>query len=348
MLSQKQIGEIKEHLEKAQNPLFFFDNDADGLCSFLLLARFSGKGKGVAIKSFPELDISYARKLHELSPDYIFILDKPLVSKNFLEEAKSLNLPVVWIDHHDTEVGENLNIGNVYYYNPQKEEKKEFMPTTYITWKATEKKEDMWIAFCGCIGDNYLPDFKKEFQEHYPELAEPEIKTAFQALYETSIGKITRVINFALKDRTGNVMKMIRLLLKTKFPNEILEDTPSNSLLYRYKQLNKKYQKLIEKAKNFAKKRLLYFQYGGDLSMSADISNELCYNFPEKVIVVAYIRGTKANISIRGKGVKEITLKAIEGLEGATGGGHDDATGCKVELVDLPKFKERIEKLVGS
>lgn len=66
------------------------------------------------------------------------------------------------------------------------------------------------------------------------------------------------------------------------------------------------------------------------------------------MIVVAYIRGTKANISIRGKGVKEITLKAIEGLEGATGGGHDDATGCKVELVDLPKFKERIEKLVGS
>jgi single-stranded DNA-specific DHH superfamily exonuclease len=39
MLNDKQIDEIREHLEKAQNPLFFFDNDDDGLCSFLLLQR---------------------------------------------------------------------------------------------------------------------------------------------------------------------------------------------------------------------------------------------------------------------------------------------------------------------
>ena len=55
MLTENQIEEIKEHLDKAQNPLFFFDNDGDGLCSFLLLQRFIKKGKGVAIKSFPEL-----------------------------------------------------------------------------------------------------------------------------------------------------------------------------------------------------------------------------------------------------------------------------------------------------
>ena len=48
MLSEKQMQELKEHLDRAQNPLFFFDNDADGLCSFLLLARYIGRGKGVA------------------------------------------------------------------------------------------------------------------------------------------------------------------------------------------------------------------------------------------------------------------------------------------------------------
>ena len=31
MLTEKQLKEIREHLEKAQNPVFFFDNDADGL-----------------------------------------------------------------------------------------------------------------------------------------------------------------------------------------------------------------------------------------------------------------------------------------------------------------------------
>jgi len=55
MLNEKQINEIRNHLEKAQNPLFFFDNDNDGLTSFLLLQRYIGRGKGVVIRSFPDL-----------------------------------------------------------------------------------------------------------------------------------------------------------------------------------------------------------------------------------------------------------------------------------------------------
>ncbi|MEK9185033.1 MAG: hypothetical protein AAB866_02620 [Patescibacteria group bacterium] len=46
MLTEKQINEIKEHLEKAQNPVFFYDNDPDGLCSFLLLQRYIDDGVG--------------------------------------------------------------------------------------------------------------------------------------------------------------------------------------------------------------------------------------------------------------------------------------------------------------
>ena len=96
MLTTSQDNEIREHLMAAQNPIFFFDNDLDGLCSFLLLQRYIGKGKGVAIKTFPYLDIGYYRKVTELKADYIFILDKPLVSKEFLEQVEQVNIPVVW------------------------------------------------------------------------------------------------------------------------------------------------------------------------------------------------------------------------------------------------------------
>lgn len=343
MLTEKQIFEIKEHLEKAQNPVFFFDNDADGLCSFLLLARAYGKGKGVAIKSFPELNESYARKLHELNPDYVFILDKPIVSDGFLEEARKLNIPVVWIDHHDVPIKE---FENVSYYNTTKNKDKSCEPVTYICWKLTGRKEDLWIAMCGCIGDNLFPDFVDNFKESWPEMW-GNAKTAFQALYETDIGKVTRILGFALKDRTSNVVRMLKFLLKAKSPQDILEDDAKNFLLFRYNQVNKKYQQLIDKAKNFARGKIIYFQYGGDLSLSADIANELSYTFPEKIIVVAYIQGTKANISLRGKNIRGITLKAIEGLENATGGGHEQATGAKINLEDLPKFKERIEKMIS-
>ena len=115
MLTEKQIQEIREHLNKAQNPLFFFDNDVDGLCSFLILRRYCEKGKGVAIKSFPDLTVEYFRKVHELNADYIFVLDKPIISKEFFEEAEKFNIPIVWIDHHDIST---KNPDFVNYYNP--------------------------------------------------------------------------------------------------------------------------------------------------------------------------------------------------------------------------------------
>src|SRR3989338_5997513 len=101
MLTKKQVQEIKEHLEKAQNPVFFFDNDADGLCSFLLLQRFIGRGKGVPVRSFPDMGKDYYRKVEELNADYVFILDKPMVSKDFFDEVEKHNIPTVWIDHHE-------------------------------------------------------------------------------------------------------------------------------------------------------------------------------------------------------------------------------------------------------
>jgi single-stranded DNA-specific DHH superfamily exonuclease len=343
MLTSKQLQEIREHSEKAQNPLFFFDNDVDGLCSFLLLARFAEKGKGVAIKSFPDLGQSYARKLYELKPDYVFVLDKPIISKDFLDEAKKLNLPFVWIDHHDT----NQTSENIYLYNPTKSKEKSSEPVTYWAYKISKKEEDLWLAMIGCIGDNFLPEFVPDFEKKYPELWQENVKTAFQALYETDIGKITRILSFALKDRTSNVVRMLKFLLKLKNPQEILRDEPKNHILFRFKQVNRKYQKLIDKAKKFSRGKLIYFQYGGELSLSADIANELSYKFPGKVIVVAYVKGTKANISIRGKAVNELTIKAIKGLKDATGGGHENATGAKINAEDLPKFKENLERLVS-
>ena len=71
MLTKSQITEIKEHLNNAQDPLFFFHNDQDGLCSFLLLQRFIERGKGFPIKVVP-MEKDYMRKINELNPDYVF------------------------------------------------------------------------------------------------------------------------------------------------------------------------------------------------------------------------------------------------------------------------------------
>jgi single-stranded DNA-specific DHH superfamily exonuclease len=343
MLTKKQIKEIKEHLEKAQNPLFFFDNDPDGLCSFLLLRRYIGRGKGVAIKSFPEMNAEYFQKVKELDSDYIFILDKPVVSAAFFEEVKKFNLPVVWIDHHKIE---GLVVPKfVNYYNPAVKNPKKNEPVTYLCYKITERKEDLWIGVIGCISDRFVPDFYKEFMKLYPDLS-IKSKEAFDIFYKSQIGAIARMLSFALKDKITNVVKMTNFLSSAKTPYDVLEESGKNREMHiKYRQISKKAEKFVQRAKSIANEgRFLFFQYSGDLSISADLSNELTYLFPDKIIVVIYLTGIKANISVRGKKIKELVLKSIKEFEGATGGGHEDAVGARIKIDDLEKFKENMRK----
>jgi len=338
MLSEKQLQEIRDHLEKAQNPVFFFDNDVDGLTSFLLLRRWLGRGKGIAIKSFPELQETYAKRIVELNADYVFILDKPVVAKNFFLKTKEMNIPVVWIDHHDVSV--DLT-DNVSYYNNVPDNK----PVSYICQTIARKKEDEWIALIGCVGDSFIPEFSGNVEKQYPEYWK-KVKTAFEGVYNTKLGEIIMMLNFGLKDKTSNVLKLIRLMLEVKHPSEIVqENSKTSSLRRRFSQVKKRYSSLLEKALKNTTNKLLYFRYSGDLSISADLANQLCYRFPDKIIIVAYINGNRANLSLRGKNVRKLTLKAIEGLE-ATGGGHEDATGARMNTNDLDTFVEKIKEMI--
>lgn len=342
MLTQKQIREIREHLERAQNPVFFFDNDADGLCSFLLFRRWLGRGKGVAIKSFPELTGDYFRKVHELEADYIFILDKPLVSGEFFKKAEEINIPVVWIDHHfiDREIPDFVS-----YYNPIFNRRNESEPVTYLCHRITNRKEDLWIAVVGCISDKFLPDFYQDFKELYPEIScEGE---AFDVLYQSQIGKIARMFNFALKDRTGNVTRMLNFSITARSPYDILEEKGANRQMHkRFEEVNKRLKKLFLKAESKDGKKFLFFKYSGNLSVSSDLANELCYSFPGKIIVVVYLNGSKANISIRGKNAKKIISKVVEKLENATGGGHDEAAGARINSGDVAKFRKILKEII--
>ncbi len=346
MLTKKQISEIKEHLNRAQNPLFFFDNDQDGLCSFLLLQRFIQRGKGVAVKLTP-LNKNYFRKINELNPDYVFILDVPTVDKNFWEEIEKINLPVVWIDHHKIDKKEIPEF--VDYYNPLFNKNKTNEPVTALCDQITNRKQDLWIGVAGCISDKFFPEFYSDFKKQYPDLG-IDSKDAFEIFYGSQIGKISKIFGSGLKDRTTNVIKMLNYLTKVQTPYEVLEESEKNYFMHkRFKEINEKYKKFLEKAKlNVDESNLLFFKYAGDTSMSADLANGLKFSFPEKIIVVAYVKESKINVSVRGENIRDVVLKVIGNLEGARGGGHKNAVGVQIKVKDLDEFKKRLEKLIKN
>jgi len=346
MLSKKELNEIKQHLENAVNPVFFYDNDADGLCSYLLLRRFINRGNGAIVRSFPALGIDYFKRIEELSADYIFILDKPVVSKEFFDEVEKINIPVVWIDHH--EINKKDIPKFVHYYNPLFSKKKSNEPVTAICYELTKRKEDLWLAVIGCVSDKFFPDFYSEFLKQFSDLS-IDSKDAFKIYYDSLIGKVARIFGCGLKDSARNIVFMQRFLEKVKSPHFILEESEDTKFMHaRFNFINKRQEKLISKAISEAKDNFIFFKYAGDLSISSDLSNELIYRFPDKLILVVYANGYKANISGRGKNIRKIVLDSINGLDGATGGGHEMAVGAQINISQLEEFEKRFMEFLNN
>ena len=342
-LSLDLLRQAREFLDASQNPLFFFDNDVDGLCSFLLLRRALGRGRGVPIKSFPDLKAQYLRKVDELNPDAVIVLDKAEASEEFLQGCKDRHLPILWIDHHESKTASLIDKYCLYLNAVS-----EGQPTTFVAYSIFERKQDLWLAMIGCTGDAYKPHFAQEFEKSSPELYNANL-TPVQALNQTEIGKMVRMLNFGLMDSITNVVQLIKYLFTAKNAYDLLEENAKTKQFHRrYAELNEYFMKQINKARESIDEDdpIIFHSYAGSTSMSSMIANKLSFLYPDKLIVVGFKRQEKVNISLRGKNALSITLAVTKEIQGSTGGGHEVATGAMVPIDEWDKFKELVKEFV--
>ena len=341
MLPKKQIEEIKEELDNCKNPLYFFHDDPDGLCSFLLLYRYKREGHGIIVKrATPQIDEQFIPKVNMYNPDKIFILDLAVVEQEFIDKAK---VPIIWIDHH-----EPLKLDKIKIFNPRINNKNDTTPVTNICYEVV--KQDLWIAMCGCVGDWFMPDFFDEFKQKYPDLLRDNLKDPGDVLFTTKLGKLTKILSFVLKGKTDDAMKCAKILTRIDSPYEIInKETERGSYIYKkFEKINLEYDKLLEEALKIKTNEKLYvYSYSGSrISFTGDLANELLYHFPDKTIIVAREKYDEMKMSLRSpKKLPAIINKALEGLEGY-GGGHEYACGACVKKKDFKEFLERIRKLI--
>ena len=344
-ITEQQIREIQEILQKSEKPLFFFDDDPDGLSSFLLLYRWVKKGTGVVVKSSPKLDEKYLPKVEECQPDVIVILDKPMVDQDFIDKVHDVCSPIIiWIDHHPPQ----KNTG-VLYYNPRVAEDSDNRPTNYWCWQVVKEytPKDMWIAMAGCIGDWFLPEFTADFCAAYPKLMKEPVATVQEALYETKIGKVTRVLSFIQKGPIKKTMNCIKILTRVAGPDDFLEQkTNQGKYLWKwFNEVNGAYEELKQSV-TASDEPLLLFVYTEDkMSFTSDLSNELLYKYPGKTILICRQKGLEMKCSIRNtdKILPPAINKSLAGLTGY-GGGHDHACGICVNVDNFNVFLERLKK----
>lgn len=339
MLTEKQIREIREIIGKSDNPLYFFDCDTDGLCSYLLMQKKYQKGKGVVVKGY--LDMNFLRKVEENSPDLIVVLDKPLITQDFIDKV---NVPIIWVDHHPP-----VEVEGVKYYNPRVSNPNLYLPTTYLAYQIAGG--DMWVAALGVIGDYAIPDFIEKFREEYPDLIGEE-KEAGRIIYETEFGKLIRMYNLLLKGKTSEVNKSVSILTKIESPYEILrKETPrAKYLVKRAEKIGKEYKKLLSQAEKWVKKKdevMLFIYPDKKISLTGDLSVELSYRHPDKIIVVGREKNGEVKLSLRSKikRIDEPLKKALMGINGY-GGGHEVTCGANVKKEDFTKFIEQLREAI--
>lgn len=338
-LKKEQIETLRRELETATRPLFFFDDDPDGLTAFLLLYRYKKEGHGVMVKTVPCLDTSFLRKVEEYQPDKIFVLDVPSIEQDFIDKAK---VPIFWIDHHQPRTNTK-----VYYCNPRVHDDADNRPTNY--WAYQVVQQDTWIALVGCIADWYLPEFSKDF----PELVPKNIKRIEEALFTTKAGTLARIFSFILKGKTADIMKSIKVLTRIYDPQEILEQkTAQGKFIYRrYEQMNKEYQVLINSiGKNNIEGDILFFTYHeSKTSMTSDLANEVQYRFPDKVILMCREYGGEMKCSLRAQflDLAKVIEKSLVGINGY-GGGHMHACGACIKIEDFERFKENLKENIDK
>ncbi|MBI4150090.1 hypothetical protein HY488_01670 [Candidatus Woesearchaeota archaeon] len=338
VLHPEQYAEIRKSLDECKRPLFFFDDDPDGTCAFLLLYRYKREGTGVPVKSAPNLTAQFLSKVREYGPDLILVLDKPLIDQDFLDGA---DCPVIWIDHHG-----HVKRERVRYYNPRDNNPNDITSTAINAYYVGQQKEDMWIAMMGGVGDWQLPPFTKEFCEQYPDLLDKDVKRPEDALFASKLGRLIKILSFVIKGKTSEVIKCIKIMTRIKSPYEILrEETPQGKyIMKRAKQIEERYDELLKMAmKKRSKDLLLIFTYQDDkMSFTKEMSNELLYKFPNKIIVAGREKSGELKLSLRSRDylLPPLVQKALEGLEGY-GGGHEHACGTNVKVGQFEQFIEQ-------
>ncbi|MCK4669755.1 MAG: hypothetical protein KAT43_01020 [Nanoarchaeota archaeon] len=340
MISEKQLKDIKDELDHCKKPIFFFHDDPDGLCSFLLMYKYKREGKGIVVKAIPEMNAFFAKKATEYSADKIFVLDIARINDSFYN---SVNVPIVWIDHHDPQE----HPAKVKYYNPRIQDPDEYSPVAYWVYKAL--KEFEWIAAAGCIGDFFYPPFIDKVKKQYPDLVPKEVDNITTLKYDTKLGRIVRIYAFIMKGGTSMVMNCVKILTRMDDPRELLEGQTSRARYVKkhFDRIEKAYDELLKDAlKQKKRKKLFVYTYEeSKISLTKDLADELAARFPNKFVIVGREKSGEVKMSLRysQKPIPQILKKALAGLQGY-GAGHANAGGSCVSIEDFDIFLKRIEE----
>ncbi len=335
-MKELDFSKARQMLEESHNPLFFYHDDPDGLCSFLLLRKSYQKGHGHIIKASPYLSADFLPRIEEHKSDLIVVLDIAHIEEDFIAQAK---LPIIWIDHHEP----NEKRGTLYI-NPRMLDDPQNLPVSWLCHQIT--KQDAWLGIAGCVSDWVIPPDLTPVSELVSEPYTPA-----HLLFETPLGTLIKVLSFNLKGQHADVKAAVSTFLKINNPDEILTQSSAQGkfLWKKYQKMNREYEDLLGQALSQRKEDpfLLFLYHESKTSLTKDLSNEVYAKNPDKTIMLGREKAGKVMFSLRSvKNLPPALERALVGLDGR-GGGHEHACGGWINQDDFPEMLSRLKDLLA-
>ena len=287
---EEDLQTILNNADQAKNPAVVFDDDGDGVCSFLQLHKFL-EMRGIDLKKWatlrtkrPVIKDKLSELISENHVDSLFVLDIVGAKERFFSDLNGTK--ITWIDHHAMcDDNRDLPERKLNYINPSlRRLTKEvpYFPTSAICYEAW--RQDAWIAAIGYLSDGALPMALLDLFHEYSYLLKdksgnnygyiesefnlkliiaknkfqrPSEKTTSLLKFireETLMGDLINIFNYVLKGTDSDVKKNIELLTKISIPHEILDERlrsePGKALFDYYEKTKADYQETYNKIIN--------------------------------------------------------------------------------------------------
>ncbi len=322
-------------------PIILFDDDPDGIISYVLFRRKALFAQPRLVRGTPILEKRLVQRIPS-DVDLTIILDKPGVEEDL---ARLLPEPVVWIDHHPPAT-QTLGV----YVNPT--HAMGLHATTSLLVHMLFPDTPAWLALVGSIADHAYPErLVERMKQDYPFLFEGWDGTLVSLKFDTPLARIIRLVSFSVKGDVRNAYAMLRALVSVQRPEDILvaRSGMMGEVWEKYERMEKAYLEQLRDAYAHARDlgRVLAYTYTREgMSFTVDLANELAAR-TGKIIIVGRPYNGQVLFSIRSS--REPIVSAVQQaalLAGGTGGGHTHACGARIPEDQAEFFIQTFAKLL--
>ena len=164
-------------------------------------------------------------------------------------------------------------------------------------------------------------------------------------------------INYAIDLLTAADVKerseaAVKILLKIKRVKELFK----SELVEMEKEVSREIKRIVDahrqKALSLDNGKILFYEIKSGLAVRGSISDALQQMYPGKIVIIGEIENTHYALSFgtitANVDFPTLIRKSIENMEGAHGGGHAKAAGCKIKLEDKERFLERFIRYLNN